>query len=113
MFGNGFGIGTETGDYSTETSGSVSVENQLDSTENNLDSVENPTGNPTGSDRVFRGGSWGDDPVFVRTSTRSNFDPTPQDSDLGFRICNPPKTPPTNRSVKPLSMGVDHRHSPV
>ena len=42
----------ETGDYSTEMSTSVSVENQLDSTEKNLDSVENPTGNPTGSNAL-------------------------------------------------------------
>jgi len=77
-------------DYSTETSNSVSVENQLDSTENNLDSVENPTGNPTGSYRVYRGGSWGSYPEYVRTSYRSYDDPTAQNSDLGFSFCRFP-----------------------
>ena len=77
-------------DYSTETSNSVSVENQLDSAENNLDSVENPTGNPTGSIRVLRGGYWSNDPKGVRTSLRNNDDPSYQGDDLGFRICRFP-----------------------
>jgi len=80
----------ETGDYSTETSTSVSVENQLDSTENNLDSVENPTGNPTGSDRVYRGGCWYDIPRYVRRSLRSFYDPSFRSCYLGFRICRFP-----------------------
>jgi formylglycine-generating enzyme required for sulfatase activity len=78
------------GDYSTEMSTNVSVENQLDSAENNLDSVENPTGNPTGSYRVRRGGSWYDSPEVVRASYRSSNDPTYQSDDLGFRICRFP-----------------------
>ena len=77
----------ETGDYSTEMSTSVSVENQQDSTEINLDSVENPTGNPTGSSHVFRGGSWGNDPEYVRASIRDYVVPTRQRDDLGFRFC--------------------------
>ena len=77
----------ETGDYSTETSTSVSVENQLNSTENNLDSVENPAGNPTGSYRVRRGGSWNSSPRGVRTSRRNGYDPTTRIYILGFRIC--------------------------
>ena len=80
----------ETGDYSTETSISISVENQLDSTEINLDSVENPTGNPTGSDRVRRGGCWDDIPEGVRSSYRDVNDPADQDALLGFRICRFP-----------------------
>jgi formylglycine-generating enzyme required for sulfatase activity len=74
-------------DYSTETSTNVSVENQLDSTENQLGSIENPTGNPIGSRRVNRGGSWFSISELVRTSYRYNYDPTYQGKNFGFRIC--------------------------
>ena len=78
-----------TGDYSTETSISISVENQLDSTENNLDSVENPTGNPTGSDRVDRGGGWSYLPKYVRASSAQPRARRTR-AYLGFRICRFP-----------------------
>ena len=74
------------GAYSTETSTSVSVD-FLKSTENNLDSVENPTGNPTGSYRVVRGGGWIYYPSYARSSYRETFGPPGQLNNLGFRIC--------------------------
>ena len=54
------------------------------STENNLDSVENPTGNPTGSDRIARGGNCFDSD---RASKRRSYAPARQWFILGFRIC--------------------------
>ena len=56
------------------------------STENQLDSIENPTGDPTGSGRVFRGGSWRSFPKRVRTSTRNFNGSMVRNGDLGFRI---------------------------
>ena len=57
------------------------------STESQQNSVDNPTGNPTGSLRVYRGGSWFGSPEYVRTSYRNRNDPTARNFILGFRIC--------------------------
>ncbi|GAB4336106.1 MAG: hypothetical protein Kow0089_06140 [Desulfobulbaceae bacterium] len=46
----------------------------------------NPTGPPSGTDRVGRGGSWGDGPSYVRVSYRDWSDPDKRDPYLGFRL---------------------------
>jgi len=45
-----------------------------------------PVGPETGSDRVFRGGGWGDPAKFCRSTYRSWFDPAVRYDALGFRI---------------------------
>ena len=45
-----------------------------------------PLGPETGSDRVFRGGGWGDSAKFCRSTYRSWFDPAVRYDALGFRI---------------------------
>lgn len=49
-------------------------------------SQTNPTGPSTGSYRVFRGGSWGNDAQFCRVSYRRYSDPGLRDYYLGFRL---------------------------
>ncbi len=46
---------------------------------------ENPTGPATGEKRVIRGGSWSDQPVGVRSTTRISAEPSYQDLTLGVR----------------------------
>ncbi|WP_439625147.1 SUMF1/EgtB/PvdO family nonheme iron enzyme [Gemmata sp.] len=45
-----------------------------------------PTGPATGTDRVFRGGGWGDSAKFCRSTYRSWFDPAVRYDALGFRV---------------------------
>jgi formylglycine-generating enzyme required for sulfatase activity len=35
--------------------------------------------------RVYRGGSWNNDPRFLRSASRNGFDPADRGNDLGFR----------------------------
>lgn len=44
-------------------------------------------GPDAGSTRVLRGGSWDNDPQYVRVSNRNARDPMDKDSLLGFRLC--------------------------
>jgi len=46
----------------------------------------NPTGPTTGSYRVYRGGSWGDNADFCRSAIRNNFTPGTHSNVLGFRL---------------------------
>ncbi|WP_417913595.1 SUMF1/EgtB/PvdO family nonheme iron enzyme [Candidatus Electronema sp. JM] len=46
----------------------------------------NPIGPEKGSSRVFRGGSWGDSPLFVRAAFRYWYSPDNRSDDLGFRL---------------------------
>ena len=52
-------------------------------------SQSNPTGATSGTDRVLRGGSWNDNPVYCRVAYRYDF---PGDRDLryGFRLVSVP-----------------------
>lgn len=45
-----------------------------------------PRGPQTGTERVCRGGGWGDVAWHCRTSSRSSHDPSYKASDLGFRL---------------------------
>ena len=47
---------------------------------------DNPTGPATGTDRVFRGGGWGDSERNCRSALRSADKLTYRSPDLGFRI---------------------------
>jgi formylglycine-generating enzyme required for sulfatase activity len=49
-------------------------------------SVTDPIGPATGSDRVFRGGSWGSVAVRCRSANRDWFVPSYRDFILGFRV---------------------------
>ena len=49
-------------------------------------SQTNPTGPTSGSDRVERGGSWGEDARSCRVANRYDNDPTSTSSSLGFRL---------------------------
>lgn len=44
-----------------------------------------------GSSRGLRGGSWNDDEVYLRSSNRSNIDPTLEYSSVGFRVASVPE----------------------
>jgi len=46
----------------------------------------NPQGPPSGTDRMGRGGSWGDSPSYVRVSYRDWSGPDKRDAYLGFRL---------------------------
>jgi len=49
--------------------------------------VENPTGPKSGSDRVDRGGSWGNDALICRAAYRFNGTaPGSRNYDLDFRL---------------------------
>ena len=47
-----------------------------------------PTGPATGSDRVYRGGSWGSDATFCRVANRNNYTPTNSYFHLGLRLAH-------------------------
>jgi formylglycine-generating enzyme required for sulfatase activity len=47
--------------------------------------VQNPQAWATGKDKVFRGGSWGYPPTFLRTTERANNSPTYAGFNVGFR----------------------------
>ncbi len=54
--------------------------------------MKNPVKDEKDSDRVIRGGSRLDNPKYVRTSNRNNYDPADQYYTLGFRLVkNVPK----------------------
>ena len=53
-------------------------------------SVTDPTGPSSGSDRVFRGGSWYGKAGYCRSATRGGFDPATAYSDYGFRVVRRP-----------------------
>ncbi|MGM9799628.1 MAG: formylglycine-generating enzyme family protein [Muribaculaceae bacterium] len=50
-------------------------------------SQTNPTGPESGSDRMFRGGSWNNDAGFCRVSFRGSDTPDGRGNYLGFRLC--------------------------
>jgi formylglycine-generating enzyme required for sulfatase activity len=80
---NGFGLYDMSGnvwDWVWDLYGQYSSESQQDS-------VENPTGDLTGSLRVYRGGSWRDSLRDVRTSNRNYNNPTYRRSRIGLRLC--------------------------
>lgn len=45
-----------------------------------------PSGPPTGNSRVLRGGSWGNDPGFLRSAWRYDGHPDRRHGDVGFRV---------------------------
>jgi len=47
--------------------------------------ASDPTGPMTGKERVVRGGSWGTDPQFLRTTNRFSRDPNKGSPNVGFR----------------------------
>ena len=49
-------------------------------------SVTDPIGPATGSNRVRRGGSWGNSAVICRSALRYGIDPSFRNYDLGFRV---------------------------
>ena len=52
--------------------------------------VNNPTGAQQGSNRVFRGGSWGNDAGDCRAADRDRFEPSFRYDYLGFRVAPVP-----------------------
>jgi formylglycine-generating enzyme required for sulfatase activity len=49
-------------------------------------SVTNPAGIKTGTDKVIRGGSWGNDRTLLQSASRSGYAPSIRDQFLGFRL---------------------------
>ena len=47
---------------------------------------DNPKGPVSGTNRVDRGGSWGDSPISLRAANRDNFLPKNRSNTLGFRL---------------------------
>ena len=54
---------------------------------------EDPQGPATGDPRVFRGGSWLDDPEYLRSSGRVRWAPQPRDFSVGFRCTREVSSP--------------------
>ena len=52
---------------------------------------ENPYGPASGEKRVFRGGSWFNDPRYVRAASRGRNDPSNRNDNYGFRLVLPPQ----------------------
>ena len=50
---------------------------------------DNPDGPSSGSYRVLRGGSWGDDPWGVRVANRGRYVPVDRFYNIGFRLAGP------------------------
>ena len=50
------------------------------------DAGEDPIGPASGSSRVVRGGSWNNDPWYVRVSERTYSNPESRDDEIGFRV---------------------------
>ncbi len=48
--------------------------------------MNNPISDKKRSDRVLRGGSWFDNPLFARTSYRDAYSGTARSIALGFRV---------------------------
>ena len=48
--------------------------------------ITDPRGPASGSGRVLRGGSWGDDAQFARSALRHDDSPGYRDGNLGFRL---------------------------
>ena len=55
-----------------------------------IDPVTDPSGPPTGSFRVKRGGSWGDGVGYCRSAIRNPYSPGEYGSDLGLRLVREP-----------------------
>ena len=51
-----------------------------------LAAVTDPSGPPSGSERIARGGAWYDSAPYVRLAYRSRNPPESHDSTLGFRL---------------------------
>ena len=49
------------------------------------------TNNLSSENRAFRGGSWFDAEFLLRSSVRSNFDPSVEDINVGFRVASVPE----------------------
>ncbi len=52
--------------------------------------LNDPTGPPSGSDRVLRGGSWRSLARYCRSASRHRADPADRDGNLGFRLALSP-----------------------
>ena len=53
--------------------------------------VTDPKGASSGSYRVIRGGSWNNDPQYLRSAFRSNAGPGVRGDDVGFRLVRTPR----------------------
>jgi sulfatase modifying factor 1 len=60
--------------------------------------VEDPTGPAEGSDRVFRGGGFGDSAAYCRPAFRGSHQPTIRPADLGVRVAAAPFSPASGGS---------------
>jgi formylglycine-generating enzyme required for sulfatase activity len=56
---------------------------------------QNPTGPEIGTSRVIRGGGWGYDSSFLRTTNRNRWKPEEFNNDIGFRVVLSHYTPST------------------
>jgi iron(II)-dependent oxidoreductase len=54
----------------------------------------NPQGPAKGAHKVIRGGSWNDDPLALRTATRSGMDPKARTLTIGFRCIREMRSSP-------------------
>ncbi|MEO2015380.1 MAG: SUMF1/EgtB/PvdO family nonheme iron enzyme, partial [Fuerstiella sp.] len=66
-------------------------------------SVTDPTGAASGSDRVFRGGSWFNSADYCQSADRGGFSPSYRIGSLGFRVVRSSvqDTSPDEQAVKP------------
>jgi formylglycine-generating enzyme required for sulfatase activity len=54
------------------------------------DSVTDPVGPSSGTNRVFRGGSWSSNAMYCRTALRNGYTPSDKFSYIGFRLARTP-----------------------
>jgi formylglycine-generating enzyme required for sulfatase activity len=61
--------------------------------------VKDPMGPPTGSYRVYRGGSWVITARYCRSSNRTRYYPSSRNINLGFRVATVPSSKPSKKPV--------------
>jgi formylglycine-generating enzyme required for sulfatase activity/serine/threonine protein kinase len=66
-----------------------------------VDMKRDPTGPPTGSHRVIRGGSWNSPAYFARSATRNYYLPDGRSHQIGFRVVVEGANPKSQESEKP------------
>ena len=71
------------------------------------ESLTDPLGSITGSNRVYRGGGWGDVAASCRSAYRSADVPSSRSIDMGFRLALSPSSESGVKGAKPVGVGTE------